>query len=520
MKLAFLLTILAAVIWFRGAARAADGPDDGAAYSPPEFLAQPPSLPPGFSEAQALRLDLPQALMIAMQRNLNLSLERKRIQSSDVSAAAAKADMYEPTVTAGVSHNSAGVDSLDLSASQKLPTGGSLSLNMNNARTQPSSGTTGYSSGLSLSLIQPLLRGFSTDLAIPQYSLITAKIENEQQRYQLQITAAGLVAETEAAYWEVVDKLYSYGVTAKSEKAAEDMLDLTRRRIAAGMVASSEITIAENNVAERKVAVLSAVTAIEDAWDTLRTILNLPRDQWDRPLLPTDRPHFQPTVVTSADVALQTALRRRPEIAQAGLDLQTANLALRKAENDRLPQVDLNITASAGGLGTTYRDALSELGRRDNTGLGVTVSLSWTPLQRASKTAVELARIQRELQTMGREQRVQAIWTDVRGAVRRQRAAALQVVASSKSRQLASRSLEIEVRKYQTGATDNLSVTTLQNQLANVELGELQSLIGHEQAAARLLLATGELLEHRHISLEVKPKAKDKARPKDAHARQ
>jgi hypothetical protein len=228
MKLAFRLIILAAVIWLRAVAGAADAPGEDAPYAPPEFLAQLPALPPGYNEAQVLRLDLPQALMIAMQHNLGLSLERKSLQSSELSASAARAEMYEPTVTASARHDGrTSTDSWDVSANQKLPTGATLSLGLTSSR-GPSVGTTvgppGYSSGLSLSLTQPLLRGFSTDLAIPQYSLLTAKIATEQERHQLQISAASLVEQTESAYWEVVAVLYAYGVTAKSLQLAKDMI--------------------------------------------------------------------------------------------------------------------------------------------------------------------------------------------------------------------------------------------------------------------------------------------------------
>src|SRR5262249_35728095 len=152
-------------------------------------------------------------------------------------------------------------------------------------------------------------------------------------------------------------------------KDAENTLELTRRKIAAGMVPSSDLTGAEHSVADGKLKLLSAAATIEDAWDALRIVLNLPRDQWDRPILPTDRPHFDPAIVASAESALQTALRRRPELALAALDRQSSDLTLRQAENDRLPQLDLGLNGTISGQGSSYRDALSQIGRHDATGL-------------------------------------------------------------------------------------------------------------------------------------------------------
>jgi outer membrane protein TolC len=517
----FFLIVSIVVCALAGASHAADD----APYAPPEFLAAPPTLPPGYDAGRAMRLDLSEALSIAMKHNLGIFLERKQMEASEISESATVWGMYEPTLSGSYNHSGStqppsslqaglpgdiirsNTDSWDLTASQRLPTGAQLSLGFSNSRVRSSAGTAveplNFSSSLNFSLTQPILRGFSTDLAIPQYSILTAKIATEQQRHQLAISAASLVEQTESAYWDVVQALYSYGVTVKSQQLAEDTLTLVRRQIAAGMVSPSELTGAENTIAQRRIAVLSAGASVEQAWDSLRTVLNLPRDQWDRPLLPIDRPRFEPSVVPSDEAALETATKRRPEIAESDLDLKSSALALRKAKNDLLPQIDVGITGSIYGQSTTYGGALRELGAHDATGWGAMATLTWTPMNRANKASAQIAQIQHEIKISNREQRIQGIWNEVRSAVRNQRAAALQVVAASQSRKLASESLEIETRKYQTGSSSNLNIATLQNGLASAELTELQALLGHEKAAAQLLLATGQLLEHRHINLLV-----------------
>jgi outer membrane protein TolC len=115
-----------------------------------------------------------------------------------------------------------------------------------------------------------------------------------------------------AAYWNVVSTLYAYGVQVKAQKLAEDWVTLVRRQIAAGISPGSDLTGAENTFAQHKVSVLQQEAAVEQAWDALRAVLNLPRDQWTRPILPTARPHLTPAEPATPEQALETAMQRRP----------------------------------------------------------------------------------------------------------------------------------------------------------------------------------------------------------------
>jgi len=74
---------------------------------------------------------------------------------------------------------------------------------------------------------------------------------------------------------------------------------------------------------------------------------------------------------------------------------------------------------------------------------------------------------------------------------------------ASKSRTLTNQSLEIENRKYLNGNSSNGAIAKLQNDLATAELAGLGALRHHAQAQTTLLLATGQLLDKRHVKIEV-----------------
>ena len=493
-------------------------------YTPPAFLAAPPALPAGHDATTALRLDLTGALQIAMQQNLGMSLERKNVEASRLAVDAATASMYEPVLTGSYQHGSSAsppataqsgiagstintaTDGVTATLSQHLPTGGSVGVTFSDGRTNSTSGMAvlpvTYGASISFAITQPLLRGFSTDLVIPKYSILTAKIASEQERHNLEVTAAGVVQTTENAYWDLVGAMYAYDVAVDSVKSAEDTVELTRRQIAAGGVMPAELTSAQSTLAQRQLAVLQAAATVEAGWDQLRTALNLPRDQWTRPILPVEVPRFDAIDAPSVDDAIDTAMHHRPEVKSLDLDVKASELAMRKADNDRLPQIDLSLGGTLYGQDATNNAALGEIGAHDFSSWYVGVNVTWTPLHRANKVAGELAMVQHDMRLETHEQKVQQMWNEVRSAVRTKSSATLQVGAAAHARALAADSLALENKKYLSGASSIIALAQVQKNLVDAEMSELGALIGHEHATTALLLATGMLLDARHVQLQ------------------
>jgi len=359
-----------------------------------------------------------------------------------------------------------------------------------------------YYTTTSFGLTQPLLRGFSLDRVIPEMSILSAKMGVAGERLNLRNTATQVVQQTENAYWDVVYAMYAYRVAIDSKRDADDTFALTRRQIDAGTLATSELPGAEATVASREVAVVRAAMQVETAWDALRGVLDLPRDEWARPILPVEIPAYDPVPPPSADAALATAISHRTEFAQMALDLESAQLAIRKAQNDRLPEIDLSLGVSLAGEGAGATTAMTGLTSGNAPTWTAGIALSWTPRGRAAKAAVELAKLQREEKLATREQRVVQVWNEVRGAVRGKQNAALEVATAARARGLASTALATENRKYAAGTSSTTTIAQKQQDVVNNELAELQALVGNARADTALLVATGQLLDARHVRLE------------------
>jgi len=514
-----LLLALACVFAASTAARA-----DEPAYVPPEFMATLPPLPERARGGEPWRMDLAEALQIALHENLGIVLERAQVDVARLGIDVARGE-FEPTVSASADHGrsdsppvtvqegGAGSilsfinDDWSLSIAQRIATGARLQLSFGNGRALSSAGTAveplNYRSQLQVSLTQPVLRGFSTDLVVPRVDVLRAKIASDRERAQLAITAADIVERTEDAYWDVVQALFRYDVEVHSEQRAEEQIALTERQIAAGMLPPSDLIQAESTVAQRKLGVVQAEQGVEAAWDALRSMLNLPRDRWSRAIVPVDLPQFAPTT-TQPEEALQVALTHRPELAQMKLDLDSALLAVRVAENAKLPEIDVGVTGALIGQDSTYSGALDGLGRTDTHAYTAMVNLTWTPLNRTAIANAEIARRNHAMATTRREQLIQQVWFAVRDAVRNQDNTARQVAAAARSRELTTQSLELEQRKFLTNQTTNFVVSQRQEELATAQLAELSAVVAHKKAVAALLRATGRLLDDHRVVLDAK----------------
>jgi outer membrane protein TolC len=231
--------------------------------------------------------------------------------------------------------------------------------------------------------------------------------------------------------------------------------------------------------------------------------MHLPREDWAKPILPVDVPQFERREL-SAEQALQTALKHRPELEQAAIDLEASALNVRKADNDKLPQIDLGLSGTVVGQDSDWGGALGQVGSVDARGWNVFVNFTWTPLNRATRAAAEIERTRHDIAIAQREQLVQQIWLSVRDAVRNQQSAAEQVTAAARFRELAAKSLDVEQRKFINGTSSNFVVAQRQEDLASAQVSELTAVLEHTKASAAVAKATGELLELRKIELDVK----------------
>jgi outer membrane protein TolC len=467
---------------------------------------------------------LNEAIQLAVRQNLGIMLSREQASATDELTGAAWGRSFEPSVNASYSHGNASspptisllangdssvqlntvTDNWSIGVNQRLETGTQLSLAFGNLRTFITPGGSSpllYNSNLAFQLTQPILKGFAFDLDVPRADVLRARFASVRAKDDVRIAMLATVHATDDAYWDLVQALKNYEVQRESLKLADEQLELTKRHITAGVLATSDLISAESTQAQRQLALLQAETAIGTASDALRRVLNLPRTEWVHAIVPTDPPQFVERSIP-LESANEIALKNRPEIAQRRLDVEGAGLDVRVAKTERLPELDTSFSYGLVGQQPGYGPALNQLFSANVPAWSAGANLTWAPLMRATRAQVASLRATESARRTQLEQTSLDLYSELRDDLRALELGARQVRAAAKFRDLAQQALEAEQRKFLNGTSSNFIVAQRQADLASARQAELAALIGHRKSSTALEAAMGVLLEERGIRLD------------------
>ncbi len=494
-------------------------------YQMPDEIREPPKLPATMASA-ARPIALHDAIALAVRQNLGIQLSREQSAAAEVGTGVPYG-RFEPILTAFYSHGDADTpppislqqegiptmllnivsDTWNIGVNQRLQTGTLLALNFTNGRSlsspaDPMTSPLFYNSGLALSLTQPLLKGFAFSLDVPRADILRARFASERAKEDVRTAMIATVHQTENAYWDLVQALKTYEVQLSTLELAQQQLALTQKQIDAGILPPSDLISAEGTLSQRRLALVQVETTVGQAGDRLRRVLNLPREDWLRALLPIDPPRFSEDHV-ALEHAQAIALRKRPEIAQRKLDVSRADLDVRVAKTDRLPQLDAQFSYGMVGQTAGYSSTLDQLFAADVPAWSATLNFSWTPLMKAARAQLAVLENNRDAAHTQLDQLELDLYFELRDDLRTLDTSAREVRAAAKFRDLATRALDAEQRKFLNGTSNNIFVAQRQADLAQARLAELQAVISHQKAETALAAAMGVLLEDRGIRLDV-----------------
>jgi outer membrane protein len=496
-------------------------------YEPPDEILCRPSLGASPSDGEPQPLGLSEAIQLAARQNLGIELQHQQ-------AAVARAGIrwalgrFEPSLTATYGHSNADTpppvtllqqgivksqlnldsDSWSVGLSTQLPTGTQLIAGWTNFRTLSTARGAAltdpllYNSGLLFSLTQPLLKGFAFDLAIPRAELLRAQFASRRAALDVRASLIATIKATEDAYWDLLGTLKEYEVRRTCLELARQQQLLSEKLIGSGILPRADLISAESTLAQRELAQIEAEAAIARGADRLRRVLNSPRSEWTRPLLPVDPPRYEEPRM-NLDESMAVALKNRPELAQRQIDIERTSLDLRTARADRLPALDVGLSYGLIGQQSNYRGTLDQMVSNNVKAWTAGASFSWSPLMLAARAQVD-SRLasQRAAHVLLEQQRLELL-AELRDDLREIETAARQIRAAARFRALATRALDVEQRKFQDGTTNNFMIAQRQAELAQAQLAELGAVIRHRKARTALEAAMGTLIEARGVSLDV-----------------
>ena len=481
-------------------------------------------------------LSLDQAIGLALANNQDLNVTVNAAESTRFSLFQTQG-IFDPLVTATLSRshteqpatsqlvgaNVNTVDSTDGRAqvSQLAPTGGIFALGFVGNKTNSNSTfvfiNPSYSSSLTLSMNQPLLRNFGPRTTTWLIRIARNTRDSSYQDFVRSVQTT--VNSVEQAYWDLVYALQNLEVKKESLRIAQDLNRITRIKIDVGSLAPIEITQTEVGIATAEQDIITAEGLIGNAQDRLTRLLNVDLVRWSTtPIVPTDQVQGE-SVQIQVEEGTKTALARRPEILSLAYFVDSDQIRYDYYENQILP--GLNLAASYGnpGIGGTTRDpttgailstgdfgdALRQVIDRKFKNWSVGLNFSYPILNRAARGSYGAAKYLWESDKARLTTTQQNVVVEVRAAARAIDTARRSIAAASKGRELAEKNLDAVKKKYDNGMSTSFEVTQIQRDLSAAQTNELQALTVYRKALAAYHFATADILDWKGVQVEGLP---------------
>lgn len=473
-------------------------------------------------------LSLRAAIDQALAQNLGLRIQALAPEIADEAVTAQEA-AFDPTLTSRVNLSQDELDWVDLDSNDQLTTegstsdsrnysvgvtkrittGGRLSINANQSRSDGSSfnaefgqrvgGSFSERTGLSLDFTQPLLRDFGS--AVNLAPIRSAESRARVADLRTRNTVLDLLQQIEVAYWRLSDAYQRRDLRLSNLELSEKQLEEAAERERLGLATKIETLQAEANLAQRKEQMIRAEQSIREATDTLLATMGVLDES----------SAIDPTVAVSTLPESVSSIRPFTSVLATALELNfdtdIQEEVLEQLEQQRIldrnnkrPQVDLNLSRSYNGLArlrdiNSFDEALDRQG--DDWGIGISFTLPWG--SRSAKSNLRQTLYEIDQQELRLAEIKQDLLHSVRSAWRNLDASTQQLSAAQLVVALQEATYEQETGKYDEGLSTFRTLLETQRDLDQAKLSLLDAQLATVQAEITLARVEGSLLDRHGI---------------------
>lgn len=405
-----------------------------------------------------------------------------------------------------------------------LPTGGLAGISFNNdyeysnlnARVNPS-----YRPNLSLSVEQPLLRGFGIGInelldshpggvraQVPTGGrvpgILLSRINSEQANIEFERRIMNLCFAVEEAYWRLDEAFWSKYSREMALRQALESWNIANAKYKAGSATLLELKTVEIQYRSFQSQYIQALGAVLEAERKLRYVIGLPPEDGFR-LIPADTPNEAP-FRPDYQAAVNEAFSERPDLKQARLEIQRSHFEVLRAENTLLPDLRSFANYDFQGLGnrmdgSSDNNAFNSLLRNQyqnwSVGLIATMQLGFrnehSEVQRAKLQLMQRAIFLEENETRTTYELTQVIRQVVENhrtieVTRAQRVAASEVV-------------KLRYQAYKAGKETINFLLEAQRDLADALRQEHTAITNYNIALATFEAVKGTIMAHNNVKI-------------------
>ena len=350
-----------------------------------------------------------------------------------------------------------------------------------------------------LTLTQALLKGGSPSANLARIQ--QAQADTLATQYQLRGFTQTLVAQIESLYWDYYLFKRQLEILEESVRLAEQQLHEIEERVAVGQIAETQLPAPRAELALRRQALIDARSTFDKLRLRFLQQLNPPSAEgWQRMIEIVDVPTLPAPFTGKVEEHVQLALRHRPDLNEARMQLRSGEFQVVQTRNGLLPVLNVFMTLGGSGYAGSFGDSVDNLRDGEYWDAGVGLRLDF-PVGNRQSRALHLqsttARDQRELALQNLEQLAEL---DVRSAFMEVKRAEEQVTATAATRSLQEAAQRAERENFLVGKSTATLLSRAQRDLVSSQIEEVRSVVNLRKALIDLYRQDGTLLEYRGIT--------------------
>lgn len=490
------------------------------------------------AKTETIELTLKEALVLAMQNNRDIKIERFNVEGSEgevtseqgafdilFSVESSYTEREIPTASTFIESGTIDEDEFNITAGLggRLPTGTFYDLIQFSAtRTETDSPievlSPNWFTDVSFSVGQDLLRDFGLDVNL--IGVITAKRNSDIAINELEKRISEVFLSVEIEYWGLVGFIENLELQKKALELAKDLQRRNEIQVEVGVLPPISVTQAKSEVAARQVDVITAENRVEAIEDRLKNILVLPLESR---IVPVDDPSKKFETYDEHKI-LKEALNNRPEISQARLEVEKNEKLENFYSNQRLPRLSVQGFLEFQGLGgdenqnridfgggdlqpiseqfNSPGDAFDQLYDGDFMTWSILGVFSYPLFNWEARGDYIKAKADYNRTLIQYDKAIDDVNLDVRNSVRQIENSKRTIEAADISVDLSEQVLSNEEERLKVGIGTTREVLEAQRDLVDARVRQIRAVADYNIALARLERAKGTIIQSKGIVIE------------------
>lgn len=509
------------------------------AQDPQQPVARPiPQRTVGLEPGNVVRWTLRDAIISALDKNVDIELERENVRLAGYDIVAAKgfydfntgaSFLYESAKRPNTFPFSGTTDNFTLNdtttfnftAFKNIEKYGSrVDASFSNRRVANNINlfSPQYSPVLTVNLTQPLMRNYKIDTTRRQISINKKRLDLSDAQFRQR--AIEIISRVQQAYWDLAFAIRDEEIQRQSVELAATQLSNNQRQVEVGTLAPIDVVSAATQLETRRQQVFVAMNVVAQAENALKNLtVDGPQDPlWKSQIVPVEAFEIKPIALPLGD-AVKLAQENRPEVRQLFLQKEINKIDIDFFRNQAKPQVDFVASYGSiglggsprsttgpvqpfpefiGGYGTSLKNLFKNEFRTWSVGLQFNFPLRNTTAKANLARAKETDR-QIELQN---RRLLQNIELEVRNAVQAVETAKMRIEAAKAAREYAEQQYDGEKKKFSAGLSTTFFILQRQTEMAQAQGTELRALADYNKSVAELQRVIATTLSSNNIEIK------------------